>query len=85
MQIIYLNNLKELSLVRNIDGLTGKLVFEVVHRNPETEIFWYIDDEYITTTNHFHQIEIDPIIGSHVLTIVDVKGETITKNFILVK
>lgn len=85
MEIIYPNNLKELSLARNIDGSTGKLVFEVAHRNPETEIFWHIDNEYVETTNHFHQIEIEPSIGSHVLTIVDEQGETITKNFSVIK
>ena len=85
MEIIYPNNLKELSLARNIDGSTGKLVFEVAHRNPETEIFWHLDDVYITTTNHFHQIEIAPTIGNHVLTIVDEHGETIIKNFTLLK
>ena len=85
MEIIYPNNLKELFLARNIDGSTGKLVFEVAHRNPETEIFWHLDDAYITTTNHFHQIEIAPSIGRHVLTIVDEHGETIIKNFTLVK
>jgi len=85
MEIIYPNNLKELSLARNIDGTTGKLVFEVAHRNSEIEIFWHLDDAYITTTNHFHQIELEPSIGSHVLTIIDEHGETIKKQFTLMK
>lgn len=85
MEMIYPNNLKELALARNINGSKGKLVFEVAHRNPETEIFWHIDNEYITTTTHFHQLEIEPSIGRHVLTIVDEHGETITNNFSVIK
>ncbi|MDG1477511.1 MAG: penicillin-binding protein 1C [Vicingaceae bacterium] len=85
MEIIYPSNLKELSLAKNIDGTTGKLVFEVAHRNPETEVFWHIDEEYVNTTNHFHQIEVEPEIGQHILTIVDENGETITKNFSVIE
>jgi penicillin-binding protein 1C len=85
MEIIYPNILKELSLARNIDGTTGKLVFEVAHRNPEIEIFWHIDDEYFKTTNHFHQIEVEPQLGEHILTIVDENGETITKKFSVIE
>lgn len=85
MEIIYPNDFKELSLAKNIDGTTGKLVFEVAHRNPETEIFWHIDNEYVQTTNHFHQLEIQPELGNHVLTIVDKNGETITKSFSVIK
>ncbi|MDB4534625.1 penicillin-binding protein 1C, partial [Vicingaceae bacterium] len=81
MEIIYPSDLKELSLAKNIDGTTGKLVFEVAHRNPETEIFWHIDNEYVKTTSHFHQLEIQPSVGSHFLTIVDENGETIIKQF----
>ena len=85
MEIIYPANLLELSLAKNIDGTTGKFVFEVAHRNPGTEIFWHIDDEFISTTNHFHQIEVEPILGKHTLTIVDENGETITKNFSVIE
>jgi penicillin-binding protein 1C len=85
MEIIYPNNLKELSLAKNIDGTTGKLVFEVAHRSPETEIFWHIDQQFVATTNHFHQIEVEPEIGQHILTIVDENGEMITKSFIVMK
>ena len=85
MEIIYPSQLKELSLAHNIDGSTGKFVFEVAHRNPEMEIFWHIDDEFIATTNHFHQIEVEPTIGQHILTVVDQDGETLTKRFKVVK
>jgi len=81
MEIIYPNNLKELYLSRDLDGSTGQLIFEVAHRNPETNIYWHIDDKFVGVTNHFHQLEIAPTLGEHQLTVVDESGETITRKF----
>ena len=85
IEIIYPNNLKEISLAKNIDGTTGKLVFEVAHRKPETELFWHIDEQFIASTNHFHQIEIEPSVGPHILTVIDEHGETLKKKFYIVE
>jgi penicillin-binding protein 1C len=83
MEIIYPNNLKELYLSKDLDGSIGKLVFEVAHRKPETEIYWHIDEEFIGVTDHFHQLEVAPTTGEHTLTIVDEFGETIIKKFVV--
>lgn len=85
MEIIYPNSVKELYLSKDLDGSTGKLVFEVAHRNSAAEVYWHIDDEFIGTTNHFHQIEVDPALGKHTLTVVDQFGETITKRFAILE
>jgi len=85
MDIIYPSNLKELYLAKNLDGTTGKLVFEVAHRNSNAEVYWHIDEEFVGTTTHFHQIEIEPELGKHTLTVVDQFGETITKRFVVVE
>ncbi len=81
MELIYPNNLKELYLSKNLKGEKGKLKFEVAHRNPDTQIYWHIDNQFITVTNHFHQLEISPSVGKHILTLIDQNGETITRHF----
>jgi penicillin-binding protein 1C len=85
MEIIYPNNIKELYLSKDLDGSIGKLVFEVAHRNAGSEIYWHIDNQFIGTTNHFHQLEVAPALGEHTLTVVDEFGETITKKFIVLE
>ncbi len=85
MEIIYPNNLKELYISKNLKGEVGHFIFEVAHRNSESEIYWHIDNKFIGTTNHFHQLEIVPKIGKHTLTIVDENGETITQRFVVLE
>ena len=43
--------------------------------------FQHINEELVGVTNHFHQLEVAPKIGKHILTLVDENGETITKRF----
>ena len=54
---------------------TGKTIFEVAHRNSETKIYWHLDDEYIGSTRHFHQMALSPSPGKHFITVVDENGE----------
>lgn len=85
MEIIYPNNLKELYISRDLKGEVGKIIFEVAHRNPETNIYWHIDNEFVNVTNHFHQLELEPKVGGHTLTVVDESGETITRKFVVLE
>ena len=44
----------------DLDGKPGQVIFEAIHRRPETVIYWHIDDRYVTATRQFHQIAVDP-------------------------
>ncbi len=85
MELIYPNNLKELYVSKNLKGEISNFIFEVAHRNSESEIHWHIDNIFMGTTNHFHQLEIVPKLGKHTLTIVDESGETIAKKFVVLE
>jgi penicillin-binding protein 1C len=58
-----------------------KTIFEAAHRSPDVEIHWHIDDEFVGSTVHIHQIEIDASVGMHILTLVSGDGEMITRKF----
>jgi penicillin-binding protein 1C len=49
-------------------------VFEVAHNRPSATIYWHLDDEYLGTTNNYHQMALSPAPGKHTLTLVDGKG-----------
>lgn len=64
-----------------VSGQRGRTVFSAAHQKPETKIYWHLDDEYIGTTVHHHQIALNPPSGTHFITIVDESGERLTRRF----
>lgn len=74
MQFIYPYPNTTIKLPKQLDGSTGKAVFELAHRNPTAKVFWHLDDEYLGETTDVHQIELSPERGSHLVTAVDNKG-----------
>lgn len=64
-----------------MDGSLGRVVFEAAHRDPATTVFWHLDGEYRGRTRDIHQMALAPAPGSHVLTLVDRNGESVTRRF----
>jgi len=81
MELIYPPNNSRIFIPIEIDGKEGEAVFKLAHRNENSEVHWHLNNEYITTTTVFHEINIRPKSGKYVLTIVDNNGETITRYF----
>lgn len=57
-----------------IDGNTGRTVFEATHRNAGARIYWHLDDEYLGETTEIHQLSLNPLVGKHILLLVDENG-----------
>ena len=57
-----------------VDGSQGKVLLQAAHSDLKEKIHWFIDGEYITTTERFHQVELSPEKGEHRLAIVDNRG-----------
>ena len=55
----------------DLDGEKEKIIFKVVHSNPEAEIFWHLDKTYLSKTQSPHEIELAPEAGYHTITLVD--------------
>ena len=85
MAVIYPKDQTKIFVPRGLNGIVGKAVFEIVHRNTETIIFWHLNDIYIGSTQGTHRMEIDPITGKHKMTLVDEQGETISWNFDMIE
>lgn len=61
----------------------GRAVFEAVHRERDSLLFWHLDEQYLGSTRTFHQMALDTTPGPHVITIVDEKGERLSRRFIV--
>jgi penicillin-binding protein 1C len=75
MEFIYPKKSNQFYVPVELDGKTGKVVFEIAHRRPEAKIYWHLDDDFIGTTTRFHQFAMSPGPGKHMITVVDENGE----------
>ncbi|MND58763.1 Penicillin-binding protein 1F [compost metagenome] len=82
MELIYPKSGAKIYVPREMDGSRGKTIFSVAHRNPDSQIYWHIDDKFVETTKSFHQIAVNPAPGRHTLTLVDENGERLESWFI---
>lgn len=85
MELIYPKTGAKIYVPKEMDGSRGKTIFSVAHRNPDSQIFWHIDDKFVETTKSFHQIAVNPPPGKHTLTLVDENGERLESWFIILE
>lgn len=50
------------------------IVVKLIHSNPETKIFWYLNEKYLGLTQEMHEIDILPKKGQFLLTALDEFG-----------
>ncbi|MEO9502535.1 penicillin-binding protein 1C [Nonlabens ulvanivorans] len=66
-----------ITLTKNIKGKTNETVFELAHKIPNTTVYWYLDEDYITSTKDFHEIALSAAPGKHIITAVDEDGNDV--------
>jgi penicillin-binding protein 1C len=81
MDMIYPKNNAVVYIPLEVDGTRGKIILNAAHRNTRIKIYWHIDENYIGTTQNFHQMAVSPPPGKHVLTLVDENGERLVQQF----
>jgi penicillin-binding protein 1C len=79
MEFIYPGENTRLYLPVDLDGTVMSIVLEVAHRNPETILYWHIDQEFIGLTKKNHRIAVQPTLGKHTITVIDDAGKSIAK------
>lgn len=81
MQLIYPRQASRIFVPVDLDGSKSKTIFQVAHRRAQAKIHWHIDQEYIGTTQTFHQFALEPPAGKHLLTLVDETGNRLEQKF----
>lgn len=81
MQLIYPKDATRIYVPVDLNGKLSSTIFQVAHRNPEMEIYWHLDGEYLGSTKTFHQMALQPAIGKHVLALVDKDGYRLEQRF----
>jgi len=81
MNLIYPEPETSIFIPIDLDGRQGEVVFEAVHRQQESTIYWHIDDRFVASTRRFHQVSVNPEPGDHVLTLTDGDGRRLVRPF----
>ncbi|MFQ3579663.1 MAG: penicillin-binding protein 1C, partial [Bacteroidales bacterium] len=85
MEIIYPTDLLRIFAPRLMDGKKTEIVFELAHRLPSTKVFWQIDNEFVAETVESHKLVCNPSPGKHTITITDMYGYMIQKEFFIME
>lgn len=83
MQFIYPPINAHIKLPKQLDGSRGFITVELAHNDPNATLFWHLDDTYLTQTQDFHKISLQPAPGKHSLTAVDGEGNTVSTTFFI--
>jgi len=81
MEIIYPESGAKIYIPFGVTGAKGETIFTAAHRRDGAKIFWSLDDHFVTSTEKFHQVAINPTVGDHRLTLVDETGVSISRTF----
>ena len=81
LDIIYPDEDAKIYIPVELSGEKGKTIFTATSKNSTGKIFWHLDDEFIGTTQRFHQIALSPPVGQHTITIVDESGNSVSRKF----
>ncbi|MFS8083324.1 MAG: penicillin-binding protein 1C, partial [Ginsengibacter sp.] len=68
-----------------IDGQRGKTIFKAALRKENQQLYWHLDNEFVGKTTTFHQVALSPSAGPHTITIVNEKGESLSRNFTIIE
>jgi len=81
MELIYPQPDAKIYVPLEINGEKGKTIFTAAHRRSTAKIFWSLDDNYVGTTQNFHQLALNPSPGIHIITLVDENGLSVSRQF----
>ncbi|MGY6647581.1 penicillin-binding protein 1C [Wenyingzhuangia sp. IMCC45574] len=66
-------------LAKDFNEKKQPLVVKVSHQRNNEQLFWYVNERYVKTTEHFHELTITPDVGKHTITVVDQNGNQISR------
>jgi penicillin-binding protein 1C len=81
MDLIYPKWDSKIFIPRQLDGSAGNAVFQMVHRDPASTVYWHLDGQFVGSTTKVHKFPLSPTEGKHLLTLVDTYGETLERPF----
>lgn len=85
MDFIYPKSTAKIYLTKDFNSVIQPVILKVAHSDRESEIYWYLDRNFIGTTKTFHEMPVTPEAGMHEITIVDANGNEIRRKIEIVR
>jgi len=79
MDFIYPKESVKVFLPKDFNEDTNQLVFKLAHSISDMKVFWYLDANFIGTTQTFHEMAVLPKKGKHIITAVDELGNELKR------
>lgn len=79
MDFIYPKSNGKIYLTKNFNSQIQPVILKVAHSRRDTELFWYVDNEFKGATKTFHEMPIAPQTGVHYITVTDESGNEIRR------
>lgn len=83
ISLIYPRKNTQIYIPKELSGKRGKAIFRAIHRDPNVQLFWHIDDVFLGTTHTYHEQAVQITEGKHRLTLVDENGNRIEQRFMV--
>jgi len=80
MEFIVPKKNETILLAKDFNETTQELIFKLAHRDPERTVYWYLDSEYIGSTETFHEISVLIKPGAYLLTATDAQGNEVKQH-----
>lgn len=74
ISFIYPHKGTQVYLPVTMNGARTKMVSELAHQYSASQVYWYLDQQYLGRTQQIHQMEMGPGLGKHELLVVDEAG-----------
>jgi|TARA_R110002110_G_scaffold114048_11_gene282750 penicillin-binding protein 1C len=74
MEFIFPKKNEAILLPKDFDENINDVIFKLAHRSPETTVYWYLNKNYLGSTQTFHEISLAPQPGIYQLTATDQEG-----------
>lgn len=81
ISLIYPRRNTQIYIPTELANARGKTVFQAIHSDPDTKLFWHINEDFIGTTKTYHEQAIWIAEGKHRLTLVDEQGNRVEQSF----
>jgi len=84
MAFIYPSEKSKIYLPKDLNGEKEMVIFKASHRSPDAILFWHLDDNFLGSTEEFHDMKVMTEAGQHRITIVDEDGNSTGVDFEIV-
>ncbi|PID50357.1 MAG: penicillin-binding protein 1C [Proteobacteria bacterium] len=81
ISLVYPRPNTQIIIPRDLSGKRSQIIFKAVPRNPDSLLYWHLDNDFMGTTQTFHQQALQVPVGEHRLSIVDELGNRVEQSF----